>query len=72
MNLNKCATQKLRKLLSFKCSISLALHKALQIQKEKGNKVCCVTYISLPFLREICNAHMNPEIKRGKYENQLG
>ena len=61
MNLNKCVTQKPRKLLSVRSSISLALHQALQIQKEKGNKECRVTYISLPFLREICNAHMNPE-----------
>ncbi len=62
MNLNKYVTQKPRKLLSSKSSMSLALHQALQIQIEKGNKECRVTYISLPFLREICNAHMNLEI----------
>ena len=61
MNLNKCVTQKPKELLAFISLINFALHQALQIQKEKGNKECRVTYISLPFLREICNAHMNPE-----------
>jgi hypothetical protein len=62
MNLNKCLTQKPRELLAFISSIIFTLHQALQIQKEKGNKECRVTHISLPFLRERCNAQMNPEI----------